>query len=174
MSIIILDPGHGGTNPGAVYMGRQEKEDVLRLALAIGNYLEFAGVEVYYTRTTDVYESPYDKAEEANKVGGDYFISIHRNSGPIPNQYLGVESLVYSQYGAAARMAHNINRQLEKVGFLNQGVWERQNLVVLRKTKMPAVLVEVGFINNDSDNMLFEDRFEETAKAIAEGILQTL
>ena len=131
-------------------------------------------MDVYYTRTTDVYETPLQKAQEANATGADYFVSIHRNSSPIPNQYTGIESLVYSPYGEAARLAANINEELEEVGFVNQGVNQRQNLVVLRRTQMPAVLVEVGFINTDMDNQMFDDTFEETAQAIAKGILETL
>ncbi|MDR0949042.1 MAG: N-acetylmuramoyl-L-alanine amidase, partial [Lachnospiraceae bacterium] len=71
MALIAIDAGHGGSNPGAVYNGRQEKDDVLNLALAVGSILEANGVGVYYTRTTDVYESPYQKAREANDVGAD-------------------------------------------------------------------------------------------------------
>lgn len=174
MALIVLDAGHGGANPGATYNGRQEKDDVLALTLAIGNILEANGVDVYYTRTTDVYETPLQKAQEANATGADYFVSIHRNSSPIPNQYTGIESLVYSPYGEAARLAANINEELEDVGYENQGVNQRQNLVVLRRTQMPAVLVEVGFINTDMDNAMFDETFNETAQAIADGILDTL
>lgn len=171
---VVLDAGHGGVNPGAVYNGRQEKDDALRLTLAVGRLLENAGVNVVYTRTTDVYDSPARKAEIGNQSGADYFVSIHRNSSVYPNQYTGIESLVYNRYGAAARMAENINENLEAVGFVNQGINERTNLIVLNRTQMPAVLVEAGFINNDSDNALFDSRFDEIAQAIADGILDTL
>ena len=174
MALIVLDAGHGGANPGATYNGRQEKEDALALALAIGAILEYNGVDVYYTRTTDIYESPYEKAAEANRIGAEYFVSIHRNSSEYPNQYTGIESLVYNQYSEAARMAYNINAQLEQIGFVNQGIEERPNLVVLNSTQMPSVLVEVGFINNDNDNMLFDERFDDIAQAIAEGILMSI
>lgn len=174
MALIVLDAGHGGANPGAVYNGRQEKDDVLELAFAVGRVLEDNGVDVYYTRTSDIYESPYQKAQEGNEVGADYFVSIHRNSSPYPNQYTGVETLVYNRYGRAAQMAYNINSQLEQVGFVNQGVNERPDLVVLNSTEMPAVLLEVGFINTDADNELFDTRFNEIAAAIAQGILDTI
>lgn len=173
-AMVVIDAGHGGANPGAVYNGRQEKDDALALALAVGRILEQNGVEVYYTRTTDVYESPEQKAEEGNAVGADYFVSIHRNSSPYPNQYTGIETLVYNRYGEAARLAGNINARLEQVGFVNQGVNERTNLVVLNRTNMPAVLVEVGFINTDADNELLDERFNEVARAIADGILATV
>lgn len=174
MALVVLDAGHGGANPGAVYEGRQEKDDALALTLAVGAILEAQGVDVYYTRTTDIYESPYQKAEEGNRTGADYFVSIHRNSSPYPNQYSGVESLVYNRYGRAAQMAAQINERLEAVGFVNLGVNERPNLVVLNSTQMPAVLVEVGFLNNDEDNLLFDTRFDDIAAAIAGGILAAL
>ena len=171
---IMLDAGHGGRDPGAVYNGRQEKIDTLSLTLAIGQILQERGIDVLYTRTTDIYESPYQKAMEANEAGVDFFISIHRNSFPQDNAVSGVESLVYDKSGIKLEMAENINEQLEGIGFVNLGVKARPGLVVLRRTKMPAVLVEVGFINSDTDNMLFDDNFSDIALAIAEGILDTL
>ena len=171
---IMLDAGHSGRDPGAVYNGRQEKDDSLALTLAVGELLQERGVDVLYTRTTDVYESPYQKAMEANAAGADFFISIHRNSSPEANIYSGVESLVYNKSGIKLEMAENINEQLEAVGFVNLGVKERPGLVVLRRTRMPAVLVEVGFINSDTDNMLFDNNFNDIALGIAEGILDTL
>ena len=171
---IMLDAGHGGSDPGAVYQGRQEKDDTLRLTLAIGEILENNGLDVEYTRTTDVYETPYEKAMEANNAGVDFFVSIHRNSFPTDNVVSGVESLVYDLSGIKYEMAQNINEQLETVGFVNLGVHARPNLVVLKRTKMPAVLVEVGFINSDIDNRLFDENFQGIAQAIADGILDTL
>lgn len=171
---IMLDSGHGGRDPGAVYMGRQEKDDTLRLTLAIGEILQDNGIDVMYTRTTDVFISPIQRAQEANEAGVDFFVSIHRNSFPTDNQVSGVESLVYDKSGIKYEMAQNINKQLETIGFVNLGVQARPNLIVLRRTKMPAVLVEVGFINSDTDNLLFDRNFADIAQAIAEGIMDTL
>lgn len=171
---IMLDAGHGGRDPGAVFNGRQEKDDTLRLTLAIGEILQNNGVDVEYTRTTDVYTSPYERAMKANNAGVDFFISIHRNSFPTDNEVFGVESLVYDLSGIKYQMAQDINDQLEAIGFVNLGVKARPNLVVLRRTRMPAVLVEVGFINSDVDNRLFDDNFDDIAQAIASGILDTL
>lgn len=171
---IALDAGHGGSDPGAVYKGRQEKDDTLNLTLAVGDILKKNGIDVYYTRTTDEYETPFKKATDANNSGADLFVSIHRNSSENPNQYSGVETLVYSDTGLKAEVARNINNQLEDAGFKNLGVDERKNLVVLKRTKMPAVLVEVGFINNDKDNYLFDEEFDSIAQAIADGILESI
>ena len=171
---IMLDAGHGGVEPGAVYMGRQEKNDTLNLVLAIGDILQNNGIDVSYTRTTDVYETPFEKAMEANRAGVDFFVSIHRNSFPTDNQVSGVESLVYDLSGLKYEMAQEINEQLEAIGFVNLGVKARPNLIVLKRTQMPAVLVEVGFINSDTDNLLFDENFDAIAQAIASGILDTL
>lgn len=171
---IMLDAGHGGSDPGAVYNGRLEKDDALALTLAVGEILQNNGIDVLYTRTEDVYESPYQKAMEANRADVDFFISIHRNSFPTDNAVSGVESLVYNKRGIKYEMAEEINEQLETIGFRNLGVQARPNLVVLRRTKMPAVLVEVGFLNSDTDNQLFDQNFQAIAHAIADGILDTI
>lgn len=171
---IMLDAGHGGSDPGAVYNGRQEKDDALQLTLAVGKILENNGIDVYYTRTTDIYQTPFEKAQIANAAGVDYFISFHRNSSPRENQYNGVEVLLYDKSGIKYEMAENILGALGEIGFREIGVKERPGLVVLRRTKMPALLVEAGFINSDEDNRLFDEKFQEIAQAIADAILGTL
>ena len=171
---IMLDAGHGGQDPGAVYKGRQEKDDNLKLALAVGKILEDNGINVSYTRTTDVYQTPFEKAQLANQAGVDYFISFHRNSSPKDNQYNGVEVLVYDKSGIKYQMAENIVGALGELGFREIGVKERPGLVVLRRTKMPALLIETGFINSDEDNKLFDEKFDQIARSIAEAILGTL
>lgn len=174
MATVFLDAGHGGVNPGATFEGRKESDDVLDLTLAVGNILEENGIDVAYSRTTDIYESPWQKAAEANASGADWFVSLHRNSSVYPEQYSGVETLVYAKGLRSERLAENINRELENVGFINLGISERPNLVVLRETEMPAVLVEVGFINTARDNEIFDTKFYEVANAIATGIIQTV
>ena len=171
---VILDAGHGGPEPGATYLGRQEKTDNLNLTLAVGNILARHGIDVVYTRVTDVYNTPYEKAQIANRSGADYFVSIHRNAMPVPGSASGAETLVYEDSGAAALMARTINSAMENAGYANQGVIERPGLVVLRRTQMPAVLVEAGFIDNDADNQFFDRNFDAIAQAIADGILKTI
>ena len=171
---IILDPGHGGRDAGASFEGRREKDDVLNLAFDVAENLRNLGYQVEFTRTDDVYDSPNEKARIGNASGADYFISLHRNSSVTPNQYEGVETLVYSDTGIKADMARNINSRLEDVGFKNLGVDVRKDLAVLRRTRMPALLLEVGFINNEGDNDLFDARRAEIAEAIAVGIDETL
>ena len=174
MAKIVIDAGHGGTDPGAVHEGRREADDNLALALAVGDILKKNGVDVVFTRTEDVYQTPYQKAQISNRENPDFLISFHRNSSPEDNQYSGVETLVFNNSGEKVQMAEAINQQLAKVGFRNLGVKERPGLVILRRSTSPALLVETGFINTDADNELFDERFDEIAQAIADGILDTL
>ena len=170
----VLDAGHGGTDPGAIYKERKEKNDNLELTLAVGKILEDNGIDVVYTRTTDIYQTPFEKAKIANEAGADYFISFHRNSSPEENQYQGVEVLVYDKSGIKYDMAQNIVGALGELGFKELGVNARPGLVVLRKTRMPALLVETGFLNSDEDNKLYDEKQKEIAEAIATSILGTL
>ena len=77
---IVLGAGHGGEDPGAVYIDRKEKDDNLSLALAVGKILEDNGIDVVYTRTTDIYQTPFEKARFANETGADFFISTANES----------------------------------------------------------------------------------------------
>lgn len=171
---IVVDAGHGGYDNSASYNGRLEKEDNLNLALRVGELLSTKGYDVIFTRTSDIYQSPFEKTQIANANNADYFVSIHRNSSPISNTYSGVETLVYDKSGIKAHLAANVNDELEKIGFANLGVNERPGLVVLRRTQMPSILIEVGFLNNDGDNQLFDERFDEIANAIATGMNEVI
>lgn len=170
---VIIDAGHGGQEPGAVYEGRQEKEDALQLAFDVGNALERRGISVSYTRVSDVYDSPYEKAAMANASDADIFLSIHRNAMPVPGTASGIENLVYEDSGTAGALGRNIGEALAEAGWTDLGVKERPGLVVLRNTKIPAVLVEVGFINNEKDNEFLDANMAATADAIADGVLKT-
>ena len=170
---VILDAGHGGAEPGAMYQGRREKDDTLRLALAVGEKLENRGVDVMYTRTTDVYDSPLEKAQTANRSGADLFVSLHRNAMPVPGTGSGAVTLVYEDSGIPALLAENIQQNLVETGFKDLGIQERPGIIVLRRTQMPAVLVEAGFIDNPEDNQLFDENFDAIAQGIADGILAT-
>lgn len=99
----------------------------------MGKILEDNGIDVVYTRTTDIYQTPFEKAKIANEAGADYFISFHRNSSPEENQYQGVEVLVYDKSGIKYDMAQNIVGALGELGFKELGVNARPGLVVLRR-----------------------------------------
>ena len=171
---IIIDAGHGGTNPGASYEGRRESDDALRLALALGEILAEDGFDVSYTRTDDTTQSVGEKAAIANESGADLFVSIHRNAAARDNLYNGVQTLIYGPGGLREEVAENIVNPLESVGFQNLGVDNRPDLVVLNRTRMPAVLVEAGFLDSDKDNQIFDSQFQQMAEAIASGIEYSL
>lgn len=167
---IVIDAGHGGYDNGATYNGRREKDDNLRLALAVGRRLEQMGYPVVYTRTTDVYQRPIEKAQISNESGGDYFVSFHRNSSTNANQYSGAQTLVYNDSGVVSQLARSVNEGMAQAGFTDLGVDERKDLVVLRRTTKPAILIEAGFLNSDTDNAIFDQNFDALVTGIAEGI----
>jgi len=171
MARIVIDAGHGGSDFGATYQGRKEKDDNLELALAVGDILKNNGYDVVYTRQNDIYDTPTRKAQKANEAGADYFVSFHRNKSVNTGQYDGVQTLVYSENPVTMELAEKINENLEAVGFKNVGVDVRPDLAVLRRTRMPAVLIEAGFIDNDKDNRIFDQNFQEIADGIADAIM---
>lgn len=171
----MIDAGHNGlTDPGAVYDGRRESDDVLRLAQAVGAILSRNGYDVVYTRTGDINQSVLQKAQMANEEDADLFISLHRNMATYPGQYDGVQTLLYDLSGDKLTMAQNINQNLAALGFRNINVEARPDLTILKRTDMPALLIETGFMDSDKDNQLFDTRFDEIAQAIADGIMDTL
>lgn len=171
---IILDAGHGGFDSGAVYKGRKEKDDSLRLALEVGDKLVQNGIQAVYTRTTDSYRNANDRIHIANHAEVDLFVSLHRNASPYPNTYRGVETLIFNSGDKKEVYAHQINHALSEVGFRNLGVSIRQDIAVLKYTDMPAMLIEVGYIHSNCDNDIFDDYFGEVAAAIASGILASV
>ena len=115
------------------------------------------------------------KKRKLNEAGADYFISFHRNSSSKPEQYNGVEVLVYDKKGIKVPDGTEYRGcTWRELGFRELGVKERPGLVVLRRTKMPALLIETGFVNSEKDNQLFDEKFEEIARSIADAILGTL
>ena len=172
MASVCLDPGHGGKDSGATGYGRLEKNDVLNMAKRVGEILSGWGYRVYYTRTTDVYESPIQKAREANSYKVDFFASFHRNAAN--GTACGFETLVYSNTGKAKICADSANAAMQALGFKNRGTKVRRDLTVLNSTNMPAVLFEIGFIDNKTDNAIFVNRFEQIAQGLATAIAKAL
>ena len=114
------------------------------------------------------------RVQDANSWGADYFISIHTNAAASP-QATGSEQLVYRTAGEAYRLAQAIAPALaEATGLRNRGIIARPGLYVLRRTRMPAVLSEIGFITNPSDAALMSTRPDLFARGIYRGILNYL
>lgn len=170
MAKFIIDAGHGGSDSGATYNGRKESNDVLRLSLRVGELLKKNGQTVLYTRESDKTVSLSERSVFENKNGCDYFVSIHRNAYQ-PEVAKGVETHIYSNGSSAEQLANKVNLELVNVGLVDRKV-KVSNFHVLRETKNPAVLIEVGFIDNSSDNKLFDSKFEDIAQGIARGCLK--
>lgn len=167
----MLDAGHGGSDSGAVYNGRLEKNDNLRITLAVGERLARSGERVLYTRTDDSTVDLTYRSTMANSAGATYFVSFHRNSASTVGR--GVEVYYYTGLSAqstAARMAAPVQDALVVCGFHNRGV-KQAKFSVLRRTSMPAILVELAFINNEAENAKFDSEFDRIADAIASALL---
>lgn len=167
---IFLDAGHGGKDSGACHGPRKEASDVLKLTKAIGAKLVKYDFEVIYDRTTDTYHSPSDKAAKANKSGADYFFSIHRNCAS--GNASGYETLYYSRSDKKDALRKGFAAGMARCGFAIRSDKQRKELAVLRKTDMPALLLEVGFIDSKKDNKIFDSKFNEIAKEIAKVIIK--
>ena len=167
---IFLDAGHGGKDPGACHGSRKESGDVLKLVKAVGAKLVNAGFDVVYDRTTDTYHSPSQKAEKANKNNVDYFFSIHRNC--FNGTASGYETLYYNKSDKKTKLMKGFSGVMQKQGFVIRGDKQRTNLTVLKKTKAPALLLEVGFIDSDKDNRIFDKKFNQIAAGIADVIIK--
>ncbi len=168
----IIDPGHGGSDPGAVNGSRHEADDVLRLSLKVGEYIIKAGETVNFTRVTDITQSLWDKCNMQLNGSYRYFLSIHRNAASA--SALGIETFYYNGCSASsedARFATEIQNRVQPAsGMVNRGV-KSANFQVIRETNICAALTEVGFITNSTDNALFDKNFDAIALAIANGCL---
>lgn len=171
-----LDPGHGGKDSGAVNdnLGLQEKIAAFDVCLFLGAYLAEHGAKFYLSRSGDSYPSLTARANEANSLDVTAFISIHLNCAENKSAS-GIETLVYSLKGTAAKLAEKVQKNMvAATGWKDRGVKERPGLTVLKKTKMPAILCEIGFISNDEQAVsLFMPQMQDNiARAIADGVIE--
>ncbi len=174
---VAIDPGHGGSDPGAVGPAGSREADInLAVSLKLKSLLEVNDREVIATRQTDTdCSAPGAEASQelqarcdvANMAGVDLFISIHCNAAASPDAH-GTETWYY---GAGNSLADSVQRRLVACGLANRGV-KQGNLYVLKYTDMPAILVEAAFISNPEEERLLNDAdFQHSvAMAIARGI----
>jgi len=159
--IVVIDPGHGGYDPGHLSDSpflKTEKELNLKIALFLGGYIEkyLQNVKVVYTRTTDVYPTLDERVSKANSINADYFISVHCN-GNERNSIHGTESHVHAlSLAKPVALAREIERQFsQRAGRKSRGVKDEKDLQhsiqVLKYTNMTGVLVECGFLTNEKE-----------------------
>lgn len=184
---VVIDPGHGGRDGGCTdpTETRKEKDDNLRLSLLVRDYLNtYPGVRLIMTREDDTFISLSERCRIANDADADLFISLHRNAA---DNASGVEIWVVSDAAAQNndnsmdyRLAGYIKDWLKEVGIsYDRGIRsgfrndsDDDNYYVNRNTKMPSCLVEMGFMNSDTDNRNFDNRINEYADAIASAIVE--
>lgn len=175
---VIIDPGHGGSDVGAEYNGRYEKDDNLALAVLVNKKLHEMGIDSALTRSTDKKISLEKRCMIANRKKAELFVSLHRNSAEGAK---GVEVWIESDNSEADRnLAQRIINELEEAGISkNRGVKSgyargEGDYYVNSHSDMPSCLVELGFISSEEDNRLFDEKLDEYAKAIADAIAKSL
>jgi N-acetylmuramoyl-L-alanine amidase len=175
--VVVIDPGHGGTDPGTISItNKHEKDFNLALALKVqALLLNEPEIEVVMTRETDIYPTRTERVKLANKISADVFVSIHGNSVLSSPQASGTETYYY-QRSSSKELADIIHKNLIKaIGFKDRGVKDK-SLQVIRETTMPAVLLEIGFLSNSSEEkaMMSETVQQKAAMAIVDGIKEYL
>lgn len=178
--VLLLDAGHGGKDPGTSGNGMQEKNLNLTIAQKIAQKLQGSGIKVYMTRDSDVYPENSTRAKTANDIA-DLMVSIHMNSGPETAN--GTETLY--QVHANDSSSRLTSKQLAEIlqanmisatGNTNRGAKLWTDVLILNRTTVPSVIVEVIFITNTGDalkisNPAYQD---QVAQAIADGIQEAV
>ncbi|MER2040604.1 GW dipeptide domain-containing protein [Desemzia incerta] len=183
--VVVIDAGHGGSDPGAQRVGVKEKDLNLSVAKKVQSKLKAAGYEVIMTRTNDTFIALSERARIANISNADIFVSIHTNS--FNGITSGIETFSYDLKGNAKNplVANDRNRML-KSNTLSSSIQnslisttnartrgaKKANFHVIRETGMPAVLTEIGFIDNTTErNKLVTNSYQEKlANGITSGI----
>ncbi|TYS17947.1 sporulation protein [Rossellomorea vietnamensis] len=179
MKTIIIDPGHGGSDPGAIYGNAMEKTYNLTIALRVRDYLQanFDG-SFLMTRTNDTTVSLSERSNFANSRNADFFLSIHNNAaggtgfesyiynGTVPEQTKNYQNSVHNEIMSSIKQKYGIKDRGKK----------RANFHVLRETEMSSILLEVLFIDNPDDLKLLNDPLfiPDVSAAIAKGVAKAL
>lgn len=169
--VIVIDPGHGGADWGATD-GNKEKDAVMAIGSQVAKILEAHGIKAILTRNGDYFISLDRRVEIARESKADLFVSIHANYYDRP-EAMGVET--YS-YGSGGRLAEVIQRSIvRRLAVVDRGT-KTARFLVLRKSTIPAVLVETGFISNKLESALLAtpEYRNRMADGIARGILEYL
>lgn len=177
--VVCIDAGHGGDDVGAILDKRYEKDDTFEIAKLVKEYLKKQDVKVIMTRKKDKSVSLEERCKIANNKKADFFVSIHRNSAKTGN---GIEIWCNSSKREEdTNLANTILEKLQNTEIQkNRGVkygtinGENSDYYVLKNTNMPSCLIELGFITDEKDNQLLDSHKKEYAKAIADGVIQTI
>ncbi len=180
--IVVIDPGHGGEDQGTSSGGLREKDVNLDVSLKMRDILVKNGINVKLTRDNDTFIELKDRADFANNLSGDLFVSVHTNSLPQYPTFSGTETLYAPQQpiinGVDSKKFAGIiqNNLIKSLGTNDHGIKSRPELAVLHRTKMPAVIAELGYITNDKERQnLGKPEFrQKAAEALAKATMDTL
>ncbi len=181
--IVVLDPGHGGSDPGAIYGGVMEKDLNLDISLRLYELLKQGGVQVYMTRTDDRFIPLETIAEYANQLDATLFLSIHNNAWLENRNYDGTmmfyfPSPVSPYYNISGRQFAQIlqTEVVTRLGTTDRSIRQGPTYAVLKNTNMPAVLAEIAFMSNpkDLENLKTEAFRQTAAEALYVGIVKAL
>lgn len=177
--VIFIDPGHGGMDSGSDDdKDRYEKDDTLKLGLAVRDKLQALGFKVAMSRTEDELVDRTERGKMANKAGAVFFVSIHRNKADGGGH--GVEGFIPKGDDKESRLlGENIMHFLGRAGFTERTI--RAGTLVdpnddyeeIAATDMPSALIEVGFLSSEDDNYRFDAHMDQNASAIANAINYT-
>ena len=171
--VIVIDPGHGGTDPGAMRDGVMEKNIVLDIAKIVEQKLKNQGATVYMSRNNDTFVSLSDRVVFSNNRRPDVFVSIHINASENAAVY-GIETHYYKDNSVdLAKYMHK--SIIQKINDKDRGIL-KSRFYVIRNTDAPSVLLELGFISNEKERTLMQtqERQEAFADAITEGLINYL
>ena len=179
--IVVIDAGHGGLDPGAVYKNVNEKDINLGIALKLEKLLKDKKVKTFMLRQDDTYVGLYDRPYIANALNASLFLSIHNNSFD-NTSITGTETYYFPEKsGDTSFTGQKFGLLMHNSLISNLKTTDRKartstGLVVLKYTKMPSSLVEIGFLTNTKDrNNLVNEAFQQkTAQALCDGIMQAL
>ncbi|OGO85982.1 MAG: hypothetical protein A2Y24_08480 [Clostridiales bacterium GWE2_32_10] len=181
--IVLLDAGHGGTDPGAQVSGVQEKSINLNITTKLKKLLDEDGsIRVYITRDKDVYPTLQDRVKLAEDVQADIFVCVHNNAafseGAVGTETLYFPSSTKNASGLDGKTLAEIiqNTVSKEIGSKNRGILQRPDLYVLKTTTMPAALVEVGYMTNPAELVKLQDDvyITDVANGIYKGIKQVM
>ena len=175
---VFIGVGHGGTDSGAVGNGMKEKDITLKVATYCKNYLQKYGINVMMSRYKDENDSVTEEVKECNAYDPDVAIDVHVNAGGGD----GFEAFYHYAGGVGKTLAQNIESEVKKAGQNSRGCKIKKNssgkdyYAFIRNTKCPAVICELGFIDNKTDLAAFDTDAEmkKFGEAYAKGILKTL
>ncbi len=171
--LIVIDPGHGGTDPGATRNNVQEKTLTLEIAELVENMLKAQGATVVMTRSNDTFVSLSDRVVLSNGKEPDLFVSIHINACEREDVH-GIETHYFKD--DSLDLAKNVHKSMiSKLGEINRGIF-KSRFYVIRHTTAPSVLLELGFISNERERELLQNksRQKKIAESITEGIIDYL